>query len=242
MAFQEPTSPPQTSPSPQTITHPPFSSAQPPPPPQPQPPQQQQQKPNKRFPLLSDHALSWISDIVPEWLADPFRDRQRKLMAMERKLQRRFLTEYRAQVRSFEPVLKERGLLIGRAIVNAFTEQTTTHQTSHVDVSYADAAAASTSTSTASTATPTTTKMFDQANVKELMQTLDPIITPVLNPFVEGLKTPINEKLAIVEGEVVKSIIIASAVSLATGFVIGRLSKSFNGGDGGRRSGGSGGR
>jgi len=29
--------------------------------------------------------------------------------------------------------------------------------------------------------------------VKELVQQLDPLITPILNPFVEGLQTPINK-------------------------------------------------
>ena len=30
--------------------------------------------------------------------------------------------------------------------------------------------------------------------VKELAATIDPLITPFIDPFVEGLKSPINEK------------------------------------------------
>ena len=154
----------------------------------------QQETPKRRLPLLSERLLSHLPlEWVPDWLKDPFRDRQRQLMAAERKLQRRFLNEYRGQVRSFEPVLKDRGFLIGTAIIDAFTGQTTT------TVSYADAAAAQASNQDA-----TTVAFFEQQHVKEMMQTLDPIIAPVLTPFVEGLKTPINEKIGDIQGEVVK--------------------------------------
>lgn len=56
------------------------------------------------------------------------------------------------------------------------------------------------------------------------MQTLDPIIAPVLDPFVEGLKSPINEKIGDIESEVVRAVVGVAAASLLTGFVLGRLS------------------
>jgi hypothetical protein len=144
-------------------------------------------------------------------------------MAAERKLQRRFLTEYRIQVRSFEPVLKERGLLIGNAIVDAFKDQHTT------EVSYEDAAAQQ------SAKNATQLGGFNKEDVLVLMQTLDPIIAPVLTPFVEGLKTPVNAQLDVLQASLVKAFLGTAAVSMVVGYVIGRTTAS-----GGRRGGGGG--
>lgn len=186
---------------------------------------------SRKLPLFTQHALDWLSDWVPDVLTDPFRDRQRKLMAMERRLQRRFLTEWRGQVGSMEPVLRQRGELVGRAIVDAFvgsTSASSAPSAGHVEVTYDDAAAAA-----ATSAPPPLFK--NQAAVADMMLTLDPIIAPVLHPFVEGLKTPINEKLATAEGEIVRAIVGVAAVSLATGFVVGRVTAGWgSGGSGGR--------
>jgi hypothetical protein len=79
-------------------------------------------KPRKKLPLVSEHVMEgWnLPEWIPEFIRAPFIDRQRKLMAAERKMQRHFLIEYRTQVRSFEPVLKERGLLIGTSVQKRF--------------------------------------------------------------------------------------------------------------------------
>jgi hypothetical protein len=64
---------------------------------------------------------------------------------------------------------------------------------------------------------------FQQTNVKELLVSLDPLIQPVLTPFVEGLKIPINEALGSVESDVKRALLATAVVSLATGFLVGRM-------------------
>ncbi|KAG7673105.1 hypothetical protein Ndes2526B_g05326 [Nannochloris sp. 'desiccata'] len=179
----------------------------------------------RKLPLVSERVMEgWsLPDWLPEFIKAPFLDRQRQLMAAELKLQRRFLFEYRTQVRSFEPVLKERGLLIGTAIVDAFKDQHTT------EVSYEDAAAQQ-------SANNAQMGGFNKKDVLEMMQTLDPIIAPVLTPFVEGLKTPINDQLEVLQASLVKAFVGTAAVSLVVGYVIGRATAS-----GGRGSKGGGG-
>ena len=95
---------------------------------------------------------------------------------MERRLQRRFLNEYKAQVRSLEPALRERGLVLGKTILQAFLEQTTVP----IAMTYSEADTSARSGAKAA--------FFQQGNIREVLQTLDPLITPVLDPFVEGLK------------------------------------------------------
>lgn len=148
--------------------------------------------------------MSRVGAILPDWLAGPWRDKERSLLAMERKLQRRFLTEYRSQVKGLEPVLRERGNLIGMAIIDAFVGQRAT------DVSYADTASA-------------TATFFKQPQMKEILQTIDPLISPVLDPFVEGLRSPIDAALSGIERDVKTLIVGTAAVSLVTGIVIGSL-------------------
>jgi hypothetical protein len=174
----------------------------------------------RKLPLVSQHVMEgWqLPDWLPEFIKAPFIDRQRKLMAAERKLQRKFLIEYRTQVRSFEPVLKERGLLIGTAIVDAFKDQHTT------EVSYEDAAAQQSANNAAQLGG------FNKKDVLQMMETLDPVIAPVLTPFVEGLKTPINEQLEVLQSSLVKAFVGTAAVSMVVGFVVGRATSSRGGG------------
>jgi hypothetical protein len=130
---------------------------------------------------------------------------------MERRLQRRFINEYKAQVRALEPALKERGLVLGRTILQAFLEQTTVP----IAMTYSDADSSARSGSKAA--------FFQQGNVREVLQALDPLITPVLDPFVEGLKQPINEALGGVVIDVKRAMFVTAATSLLTGIVIGTL-------------------
>jgi hypothetical protein len=63
-----------------------------------------------------------------------------------------------------------------------------------------------------------------------MMETLDPVIAPVLTPFVEGLKTPINEQLEVLQSSLVKAFVGTAAVSMVVGFVVGRATSSRGGG------------
>ena len=170
---------------------------------------------SRKLPLISEHITKRLAEWIPEIFLDPFRTNQRKLMAMERRVQRRFLNEYRTQVGSLEPILRDRGRVVGRAIIDAFEGQHTT------EVSYQEAADQSTTTNAA---------FIKQKNMQEMMQTLDPIIAPVLDPFVEGLKSPINDKIGAAEIEVKRLLVGTAAISFITGFVIGRISKGGGGG------------
>jgi len=177
----------------------------------------------RKLPLVSEHVMEgWtLPDWLPEFIKAPFQERQRKLMAAERKLQRRFLTEYRTQVRSFEPVIRERGLLIGTAIVDAFKGHHTT------EFSYEDAAAQQSANNTAQIGG------FNKKDVLVMMQNLDPVIAPVLTPFVEGLKAPVNAQLDVLQASLVKAFVGTAAASMVLGYVIGRVTGSRGRGGGG---------
>jgi hypothetical protein len=72
-----------------------------------------------------------------------------------------------------------------------------------------------------------------------MMETLDPVIAPVLTPFVEGLKAPINEQLEVLQSSLVKAFVGTAATSMVVGFLIGRATAA-NGRGGGGGGGGSG--
>lgn len=178
----------------------------------PDPPEHAPSRPRKgMLPTFTDRIFSGITDILPDWLAGPWRDKQRSLLVAERKLQRRFLLEYRAQVKGLEPVLRERGNLVGTAIINAFAEHNTN------DVTYQAAERSSAAS-------------FQQGGYKELLQTLDPLISPVLSPFVEGLRAPIDAALSGIEGDIKRTLAATVAVSLLTGIVIGSVASRRRGG------------
>lgn len=79
------------------------------------------------------------------------------------------------------------------------------------------------------------TKVADssQASLKDILISLDPLLSPVLDPFVEGIKMPINELVGGVESDVKKAFVATAAVFLLSGIVIGRLSASGRGCGGG---------
>ena len=155
---------------------------------------------------------SGITEALPDWLTEPFLGSQRRLLVLERRLQRRFLSEYRAQVKGVEPVLRERGNMIGAAIIDAFAGHHATR------VSYADTEASEAAATAAADGS-----FVSQKSLKEMMQTLDPLISPVLNPFVEGLRTPIDAALTGIESDVKKTLATAAAISFLTGVVVGSL-------------------
>lgn len=148
-----------------------------------------------------------VVELLPEWLAGHFRSQQRQLLLMERRVQRRFLNEYRTQVRSLEPVLRARGAFVGRSLLESFAG----HHAARV--AYCDAECdPSTAASLAE----------QKKSLTEVLQTLDPLISPILTPFVEGIKRPINQALGSVQGDITKMLCVTAGTALCVGVLLGR--------------------
>lgn len=82
-------------------------------------------------PSVTTRIFNSLRSIVPEPLQGPFREKERGLLLLERKLQRSFLNDYRAQVKQVEPILRARGEEIGSSILSALTQgmkSTTTYE------------------------------------------------------------------------------------------------------------------
>jgi len=160
-------------------------------------------------PSLTTRIFDTVRGIIPKWLEHPFQEKERGLLLLERQIQRRFLNDYRAQVRAVEPILRERGRMIGEAIKSSFTgrqKNTTTYEDA-----YKSAAVG--------------TFFLDSPQTREILLAVDPLISPVLTPFVEGVQEPINAIIRDVENDIRKALICTAAVSLVTGVLVGRLSK-----------------
>lgn len=188
-----------------------------------------------------------LIDFLPDTIADHFRTRQRQLVLLERRyvwvllkhphstpstprddnkksfyhcrLQRKFLQEYRSQCKAFEPVLKERGTILGETILDAFMHSGHGSDTMN-KMSYAEALARSLKE----------TPIEKNLPLRDVVNTLDPLLTPVLTPFVEGLKEPINGKIDSMQREVILHVAGACVASAVVGFFVGRVTKGKGGG------------
>lgn len=101
--------------------------------------------------------------------------------------------------------------MLGKTILQAFLEQTAVP----IAMTYSEADTSARSGAKAA--------FFQQGNIREVLQTLDPLITPVLDPFVEGLKQPINDALGGVVIDVKRAIFVTAATSFLTGMLIGAV-------------------
>ncbi|PRW33983.1 Acyl-coenzyme A oxidase 2 [Chlorella sorokiniana] len=162
---------------------------------------------------VTDRLLRWL----PEFVRDLVQDRRRQLLYMERQLQRRLVNEFRSQVRELEPVLHMRGRLVGETILESFMGE------SETNVTYGEAVASSLKNTPAANRIP----------VQELAAVVDPLVTPFIDPFVEGLKAPINEEVGKIKKKVVHSFAVTGAACFATGLVLGWFLPRGDGGKGG---------
>ncbi|PSC76312.1 DUF3099 domain-containing [Micractinium conductrix] len=201
-----------------------------------QPQEQQQAKRQQRPRSLREHimGLEPVTDRMlrwlPEWVRDVAQDRRRQLLYVERQIQRKLVNEFRAQARELAPVLHARGRMVGDILVEAVTGEG-----DGTEVKYADIVEAT-----------LPDVVTDLLPVREVVETLDPLLVPFISPFVEGLQVPINAKAQEVRTTVVQSFAATAAASLATGLLVGYLLGRASGG-GGRGggddgSGGGGGR
>lgn len=163
---------------------------------------------NKLPPSLTTRLFDSLRSLVPEALQDPFRERERGLLLLERKLQRSFIKEYKLQVKQVEPTLRARGEEIGSSILSALTRGMKT--TATYEEAYESAGLS----------------LFESENSREILQLVDPLIAPVMTPFVEGLQKPINESINQFKLNLVSYWALSATASLATGFVLGKMWES----------------
>lgn len=113
-------------------------------------------------PTVSDKLIDRIVQKLPDWLSGIFMNRERSVLLVERKIQRKFLSEYRAQIKSLDPLLRERGRILGKSVIQAFAG----HHAARFN--YNDIESQSREM-----------LFFQQQNVQEVIRTLDPLIQPV---------------------------------------------------------------
>lgn len=156
-------------------------------------------------PSITTRIFDSLRSMVPEPLQGPFREKERGLLLLERKLQRSFINDYRAQVKQVEPILRARGEEIGTSILSALTRGMKT--TATYEQAYESAGLS----------------LFESETSKEILQLVDPLIAPVMTPFVEGLQKPINESLNEFKVNLVSYWALSVTASLATGYLCGRF-------------------
>lgn len=154
-------------------------------------------------PSLARSLFDKIRDKVPDWLLGPFREKERGLVLMERRIQRRFLHEYHTQVKEVGPVLRARGVLVGTAIKEALLGNEKSEKT------YQEA--------------ENDTNIFQSAKTKEILKNIDPLIRPVMDPFVEGVQEPINLMLRDIERDLKLGFAATATVSLLSGILLGKF-------------------
>ena len=152
-------------------------------------------------PSITTRIFNSLRSMVPESLQGPFREKERGLLLLERNIQRSFLNDYRAQVKQVEPILRARGEEIGSSILSALTrgmKSTTTYEEAYESAGLS---------------------LFESESSKEILQLVDPLIAPVMTPFVEGLQKPINESI----NEFKMNIVSYWALSVGLSFTAGYL-------------------
>jgi hypothetical protein len=65
--------------------------------------------------------------------------------------------------------------------------------------------------------------LFENESSKEILQLVDPLIAPVMTPFVEGLQKPINDSIQEMKMNIVSYWALSVTASLATGYLCGRF-------------------
>lgn len=163
-------------------------------------------------PSLAKRIFDGLRHLVPVWLEEPFREKERGVILLERQIQRKFINEYRSQVKTVEPVLRARGRMIGEAIKQSFISR---QSASGSTVQYEDCEQGTASLS-----------FFQSPATREIMDAMDPLISPVLKPFVDGIQEPIRSSIDQIKFDIVKAFAVTAGASLVTGFVLGRLSSS----------------
>ena len=133
----------------------------------------------------------------------PFQEREAGLFQLERQLQEDFLREYKAQVAAVEPIIIQRGFQVGQAIRSSFShgmKTTTTYEDAYESAGLV---------------------LFENESTKQILQLVDPLIAPVLSPFVEGVKRPLNDALNDIKRDIGTAWILSTTATLVTGIIVG---------------------
>eukprot|EP00887_Chlorella_sp_A99_P003456 scaffold7.g3456.t1 len=174
----------------------------------PKSPPQQPQPPQPRF----KRQRPWtdrLVDLLPGWAAALVRSNQRQLLYVERQMRRRLYREYCAQIRDFEPVLRTRGRLVGELILDCIIggePSTSDGQDGTLDGSGGGGGSGGSGRSGGG-----------RRRGARMVDALDPLVEPIISPFVDGLKQPIFAKVEEAE-KVIKTSFVAAGVTCALQF------------------------
>lgn len=158
---------------------------------------------------LVKQAFDNVRSFIPEVFKEDVELKERELRAAERRLQRRFINQYRAQVELVAPVLYERGVGIGTAIRDALLGDRKA-TVSYDEVKYKTPGLA----------------LVDNEKTRETLKILDPLIDPVLSSFVSGVEKPLNDSLNDIKTTLGVAWIATMAGTFAIGVVVGRVYQS----------------
>ena len=144
---------------------------------------------------------------VPDVWKSDVEHKERQLRATERRLQRRFIAEYRAQVKQIEPILFERGVGVGTSIRDALLGDRKKVDTKYEEVVTYRSAGLS---------------LIDSPETREILKILDPMIAPILTPFVSGVERPLNESLSDIKATLSTYFLVSTAGAFVVGVAAGR--------------------
>ncbi|KAL6781480.1 hypothetical protein ACKKBG_A11320 [Auxenochlorella protothecoides x Auxenochlorella symbiontica] len=153
-------------------------------------------------PTWTDRILSFM----PSWT----HSRRRDILYVERSAQRRFLNEYRSQLKQYEPVLRARGEIVGNALLTSIFEQSLHKDGTKAPISYTGVIESSLA--------DTSLAMLP---LKSMMAPLEPLLPPILTPFVEGLKVPIRKQIQEKERQVMLLLSVVAVGCAIGGYGLG---------------------
>lgn len=119
--------------------------------------------------------------LLPTWLSAPLSARRRSVLYVERSAQRRFLADYRGQMERYEPIIRARGRVVGRVLLDAIL-----HRPDHGrQFSYGEAISASLSPSGEVDWGEGRGTGGTGSAASDLAAGADRLLSPILGPFVE---------------------------------------------------------
>ncbi|KAK9824051.1 hypothetical protein WJX72_007376 [[Myrmecia] bisecta] len=151
---------------------------------------------------------------------DQLTDTHAQLRTIEFAIRGRLYREYLQQCEEIAPSLQIRGRMVGDQLLATLLRPTgcagsIVYRAAAKDAS--STAASSAATSAAGSAEPSEALM--QADV---LQRLDPLLAPVMQPFVEGVSQPFLEAYDQVKVTAIATLVASSLVSCAIGYFLGR--------------------
>ena len=129
------------------------------------------------------------------------RRQSRTLIYSERQFQRRFLKDYQNQLKLVAPELRAHGEFVGEKLIDFYKGY-----------------------SSLPTSSSTWRSVSKDAAIQQHWQLIEPFVVPALNYFIDGLQKPVYKEGEKIEKDMKRLFMYATLGSLATGFLVGRLS------------------